>query len=137
MMVRSILFAAALVGACAFPNIPGFGGGGGGTTTAQKTETHSSSQTEEMHVNGKPVALDKADDEDEAPRSSAKPKSTKADIGKTCHHNNECAADACYVGYGDLGYCTKICDSWSDCPTHWDCKRARNAPQRICMQDAD
>ena len=39
------------------------------------------------------------------------------------------------VGNGDLGYCTKMCNSWSDCPSHWECKRPGNAPQRICMQD--
>lgn len=116
------LFAAA----CAGIPFAGFGG----SSTAHHTET--SSSTHEETVNGKPIAA--ADEPDEQP---IKHEEKKSDIGKTCHHNNECAAEACFVGAGELGYCTKMCNSWSECPSHWDCKRARNAPQRICMQDAD
>ncbi len=130
-----------LVSACSMLPFPGTGGGAAQTQT-HRSETSSSSQTEEMHVNGRPVALDDdgdrdGDRDDERPRSKKKPKRGGEDIGKTCHKNNECEFDACYVGGGDLGYCTRMCNSWTDCPTHWECKKAGNAPQRICMQDND
>jgi hypothetical protein len=128
----SLSVIALFTSACAALPFPGFGGGG----QAHKSETQSSSRTEEMHVNGRPVSVADSDDDDERPAKHAK-KSKGGDIGATCHHNNECAADACYVGAGDLGYCTKMCNSWSECPSHWECQRAHNAPQRICMQDAD
>lgn len=128
-----------LVSACSMLPFPG---AGGGSTQAHRTETSSSSQTEEMNVNGKRVALDDEGDpnrepEEERPSSRKKPKRGGEDIGKTCHKNNECEFDACFVGAGDLGYCTRMCNSWTDCPSHWECKRAANAPQRICMQDND
>jgi hypothetical protein len=136
MRFKPLLVITLFISACAALPFPGMSGGAQSQTQATKTETQSSSQTEEMHVNGKPVSVaDRDDGDDDAPR--AKKKSSKGDIGKTCHHNNECAADACYVGAGELGYCTKMCNSWSECPTHWECKRAQNAPQKICMQDAD
>src|SRR5215208_2428473 len=118
-----------LLSACAAMPFPGFGGG-----QAKKTETSSSSTTEEMNVNGRPVSVAQRDeDEPDEPKPHKKSRKSKdddkADIGKTCHKNHECDADACFVGNGDLGYCTKMCNSWSDCPSHWECKRANNAPQ--------
>ncbi|MFC1609326.1 hypothetical protein ACFL6C_00070 [Myxococcota bacterium] len=57
-----------------------------------------------------------------------------SDIGATCNRNSDCQMKAC-VTYGrNLGYCSKMCNSFVDCPAHWDCKRPRNAPQKICMQ---
>jgi hypothetical protein len=127
-LLITILFASA----CAALPFPGMSGNG----QAHKTETSSSSTTEEMNVNGRPVSVAQADDdEDEHLPKKKKKQSGDGDIGKTCHKNHECAADACFVGNGDLGYCTKMCNSWSECPSHWECKRAGNAPQKICMQD--
>jgi hypothetical protein len=128
--------------ACSMLPFPGMGGGNAQTKTNQ-TSTSSSSQTEEVHVNGRPVALDdegdRNEDDEDRPRSSKKKskKDDDDDIGKTCHKNKECDHDACWVGNGDLGYCTKMCNSWTDCPSHWECKKPGNAPQRICMQDSD
>ena len=121
--------------ACAAMPFPGLGGGG----QAKKTETSSSSTTEEMNVNGRPVSVAQRDEDDDepkpAPKSANKSRKDKGDIGKTCHKNSECEADACFTGRGDLGYCTRMCNSWSECPSHWECQRANNAPQKICMQD--
>lgn len=133
-----------LVSACSMLPFPGTGGGNAQTTTNQ-TSHSSSSQTEEMNVNGRRVALDDedgdderrgrgGDDDEDRPRSKKKSKK-EMDFGKTCHKNKECENDACFVGNGSLGYCTKMCNSWSDCPSHWECKKPGNAPQRICMQD--
>ena len=119
--------------ACMALPIPGMQGGG----KATKTETSSSSTTEEMHVNGRPVSVAAKDDEGDEPKARKAKKKSDSDFGKTCHKNNECEADACFVGRGELGYCTKFCNSFSDCPSFWECKKPGNAPQRICMQDAD
>ena len=132
MRFRPFLMMFLFVSACAAMPFPGFNGNG----KAQKTETSSSSTTEEMHVNGRPVSVAaREEDEDDERPAKKKSRKDKGDIGKTCHKNHECEADACFVGRGDLGYCTKMCNSFSDCPTFWECKRAGNAPQKICMQD--
>jgi hypothetical protein len=114
--------------------IPGLSG----SSKAQKTETSSSSTTEEMHVNGRRVDVaegeprePREDDEGGLPKRKSR---NDGDFGKTCKKNNQCEADACFVGNGELGYCTKFCNSWSDCPSHWECRKPGNAPQRICMQ---
>ena len=127
-----------LLSACSMLPFPGMGGGNSQTKT-NHSETSSSSTKEELKVNGRRVALDDeggGDDDEERPRSKKKTKKDDDDdFGKTCHKNKECANDACFTGNGDLGYCTKMCNSWSECPSHWECKKAGNAPQRICMQD--
>ncbi len=130
-----------LLSACSMLPFPGMGGGNSQTKT-NHSETSSSSTKEELKVNGRRVALDDeggggGDDDEERPRSKKKTKKDDDDddFGKTCHKNKECANDACFTGNGDLGYCTKMCSSWSECPSHWECKKAGNAPQRICMQD--
>lgn len=136
-----------LISACSMLPFPGTGGGNAQTQT-NRSETSSSTQTEEMHVNGRRVALDDEDDDDRGrrrdrdedederfPKSKKKKSKKDMDFGKTCRKNHECENDACFVGNGDLGYCTKMCNSFSDCPSHWECKKAGNAPQRICMQD--
>lgn len=79
---------------------------------------------------------DDDEDEDDEPRAR-KTEPEKLGFGATCKTNNDCESRACYVGSGELGYCTKMCDSWSDCPSFWECKKPGNAPQRICMQDED
>jgi hypothetical protein len=115
------------IAACNLPMLPGIG------RASHTSTTHT--QTSEL-LNGKSID---ADDEP-APRATPKKRGgsqPRADFGATCRKNSECAFDACFVGHGNLGYCTKMCNSWSDCPTRWDCKRAGNAPQRICMQDQD
>lgn len=124
-----------LVSACSMLPFPG---AGGGASQTHQTSTSSSSQSEELNVNGRRVALDDDDrgrDDEERPRSRKKSKK-EMDFGKTCHKNSECENDACFVGSGDLGYCTKMCNSFSDCPSHWECQKPGNAPQRICMQDS-
>lgn len=80
---------------------------------------------------------DDRDDERPVRRVSQPEPVAKLGFGATCKTNNDCESRACFVGSGELGYCTKMCDSWSDCPSFWECKKPGNAPQRICMQDED
>ena len=106
-------------------------GGAQSNTTVNKTETKSTRRTEE--INGKPI------DDDDAPapsRKNAKAEApTRAGFQATCTKNADCDSNTCFVGDGRLGYCTKMCNSFSECPSFWECKRAGNAPQNICMQD--
>src|SRR5262245_14194244 len=106
MRFKSFFIPLLFASACMTLPIPGLSGGG----KAQKTETSSSTTSSEMHVNGRPVSVAARDDEDEDDdrRPAKKKKRSEGDFGKTCHKNNECEADACFVGAGDLGYCTKF-----------------------------
>jgi hypothetical protein len=130
-LLVSVLVVAA---ACTGFQLPGFIGGKGSTQQTSAT----TNKTEETHtINGHPVDRN-GNREDAEPRASKQVAAAPGKaMGKTCHKNDECASEACYVGYGDLGYCTKMCDSWSDCPSFYECKKAANAPQRICMQGKD
>lgn len=107
----------------------GLGGlfGGGSSTTRASSDSHASaSQVSEL--NGR--RIDGTGDG----RKTAQ--TTEAGFGATCSKNTDCASNTCFVGRGRLGYCTTMCDSFSDCPAFWVCKKAANAPQRICMQNS-
>lgn len=123
------LLGLATVAACAgLPMMPG-GLGGGGQATTRSTST--TSREEHHTVNGREVAPD------DGRRENKQAGPSGADFGATCTKNSDCASNTCFVGAGELGYCTRMCDSFSDCPSFWECERAGNAPQRICQQDAD
>lgn len=107
-------------------------GGAQSSTTVNKTETSSSRRTEE--INGKPIDGDD-DDAPAARKSSRKEAPSRGGFQATCTKNSDCDSNTCFVGHGNLGYCTKMCNSFSECPSFWECKRAANAPQAICMQD--
>jgi hypothetical protein len=108
--------------------IGGLFGGASNNTTVNRTETHSSKRTEE--INGRSID----DDDDDAPAPAAKKKSARGGFQATCRTNADCESNTCFVGKGELGYCTKMCNSWSECPSFWECKAAANAPQNLCMQ---
>jgi hypothetical protein len=103
-------------------------------TQVNKTETRSSSRTEE--INGRSIDGDDDDEGEPAPAAKKKVKEAPSRGGfqATCTRNSDCDSNTCFVGKGNLGYCTKMCNSFSDCPSFWECKRAANAPQNICMQ---
>ena len=124
-LALGLMISALLIGACTLPAMLT----GAGRHTGSSTSTSSTSTVEE--INGQPVEPD-----EEAPRKKKKPKVSEGEgFGATCNRNKDCDTNTCFVGKGDLGYCTKMCNSFSDCPTFWECKRAGNAPQKICMQD--
>ena len=59
-------------------------------------------------------------------------------FGETCTEMDDCESRLCFIGRrGNVGFCTRTCDSWSDCPSHWECERPSNAAHRVCMQDRD
>ncbi len=110
------------------------------STQSSSKEWSKSSHSEK--VNGKEI-----DEEEEAqPKKKASAPggggSDKFEFGATCRKNAECQSNTCYVGSGELGFCTKMCgDDW-DCPRkgfEWSCYRPRNlnAPQKLCLQSKD
>ena len=129
----------ALTAACNLPLLHGLGGGGPAPSRQSSTSTTSETHT----VNGHPVDADgdrEGVDEDRDRASRDDGRSSTDDggaIGATCQHNSDCASDACWVGKGDLGYCTRMCDDFTDCPKFWECEKPGNAPQRICKQESD
>jgi len=151
-----LAFAPALGLACA--GMPGgFGLGGILPVSAEQHSQQRASRTSEhrVEVNGEEVEYDYEEDdlepeeeeEEERParrrrrrRSSRRKKSGGVDrsellqFGNTCNKNRECESRACFVGRGSIGYCTRICDGFQDCPFKWECKRPGNAPQKICQQ---
>jgi hypothetical protein len=59
-----------------------------------------------------------------------------ADVGKTCTGNADCASNLCLF-HGDVayGYCTIECESFSECPSFWDCTNVGNASGTYCVKD--
>jgi hypothetical protein len=102
-----------------------------GETTTRSAHTSKTRTEESMHVNGHPV--DPADDD--APAPAPAPANDKQPFRGYCKTNPDCQSSVCYVGYGNpQGYCSKMCDGFSDCPSFWKCQRVGNAPQKICIQ---
>lgn len=64
-------------------------------------------------------------------------KCAEHDFGNTCQGPDDCAHGACLVrDDGDIaGYCSATCESFSDCPSFWDCEELNNAAGTYCIQD--
>ena len=134
----------AVLVACTLPKMPFFSGGGSSTSHSSETRTVATSETHT--VNGHPVDrngnredVDEDDDDRPHAKASRKPARGGAGFGETCRYNTDCESNTCYVGAGDVGYCTKICDDFGDCPMSWECthKGVGNAPQKICQQEKE
>jgi hypothetical protein len=129
--------------ACTLPKLPFLSG----TSSSHSSETRTVATSETHTVNGHPVDKDGNredvdDDDDDRPKAKAshKPHSAGAEFGATCRNNSDCASNTCYVGSGEIGYCTKICDDFGDCPmSGWECTHegVGNAPQKICQQEKE
>jgi hypothetical protein len=117
----SLVLAFLVTGACALP--PMFGGGGSSSSSQTATSSGES---------GEPGDPSHGPDDDE--RAAMAPRKKPTPSGETCTKNKECDTKICFVGGGDLGYCTIRCNGNSDCPLRWECGRADNAPQKICLQ---
>ena len=133
------------LGACgALSSLFASGSGSGTTTSTNKSTSSSSGKSEEtLLVNGQPVQTAGDADENEPPKKkSSKSKSTPVASNKkpfkaTCHRNSECESDLCWVGSGEFGYCTNMCDDDFGCQDFWKCIKPGNAPQHICVQPED
>jgi|GEM_PF-2077055 hypothetical protein len=95
-------------------------------SSRQSSSSSSSRESQDIWVNGRKVR--------NRPRAKARSRK-KAAFKATCKHNRDCKSNTCWVGAGRIGYCTKMCDSFSECPSFWKCRKAAsNAPQKICVQ---
>lgn len=61
---------------------------------------------------------------------------TKKKVGELCQGVSDCAGTSCLVRVqGDVsGYCSKQCNSFSECPTFWDCAEISNGAGKRCIQ---
>ncbi len=60
------------------------------------------------------------------------------DFGEKCRvggGNEDCAHGVCVIKSDDdvFGYCTDVCDSFSDCPSFWECAELGNANGKFCL----
>lgn len=61
--------------------------------------------------------------------------SSPSDFKKTCTQPGDCSSQICLVkGSAQFGYCTKSCESFSDCPDFWSCDTIGNANGKYCIQ---
>jgi WD40-like Beta Propeller Repeat len=59
----------------------------------------------------------------------------KAAFAKSCRKDADCANNVCvFKGNADMGYCTKECNSFTECPTFWQCENVRNGSIKYCLQ---
>jgi hypothetical protein len=62
--------------------------------------------------------------------------STANPIGGECQGDPDCASKICLFKTGAaFGYCSKLCEDWTDCPDFWDCSAVGNASGTYCVQD--
>jgi len=61
---------------------------------------------------------------------------TQKKVGELCQVVGDCAGTSCLVRVqGDVsGYCSKQCNSFSECPTFWDCTEISNGAGKRCVQ---
>jgi hypothetical protein len=38
-------------------------------------------------------------------------------------------------GNADYGYCSNVCNDFTDCPTFWTCDKVGNATSKYCIQN--
>src|SRR5262249_6638985 len=67
------------------------------------------------------------------PQSPAPAAAPKLGVGKTCSQDTECESAVCvFRGGASRGYCSKECQSWSDCPSFWECQHVLNGSTHYC-----
>src|SRR5690349_11912159 len=106
-----VAIAATTLLACVLPKMPFMNGGASQSTQSAESRTVATSETHT--VNGHPVDKnghrEDLDQDDDAPKARHKanrnPKS--GEMGATCRENSDCESNTCYVGSGELGYCTQ------------------------------
>lgn len=59
---------------------------------------------------------------------------TGAAFGAACRENAACASEHCFVDAAGAGFCSKVCNTASDCPAHWSCRRPGSEPEKICIK---
>jgi hypothetical protein len=55
-------------------------------------------------------------------------------VGDQCTSDADCADNAClFAGDVDYGFCSKVCESFADCPSFWECEPVGNASANYCV----
>jgi hypothetical protein len=56
------------------------------------------------------------------------------DVGDQCMQDGDCSDYACiFAGDVDYGFCSTVCESFSDCPSFWNCENVGNASAKYCV----
>jgi hypothetical protein len=57
-------------------------------------------------------------------------------VAEVCTDNSECAGSICLYGTPTdaTGYCSKLCQSFAECPSFWECQAIADAPGNYCVQ---
>lgn len=59
-----------------------------------------------------------------------------SDVGMACDFDSDCEYEACIGKFeGGNGYCSKPCDSLSDCPSGWFCSEPDDFSSDHCVQE--
>lgn len=61
---------------------------------------------------------------------------SKGKTGDQCRTGTDCAGNMCLfrTGRNDAtGFCSKVCMSFSECPTFWSCGSVNNASANYCI----
>ncbi|MBI3206149.1 MAG: hypothetical protein HYZ29_31730 [Myxococcales bacterium] len=57
------------------------------------------------------------------------------DVGGECKSDDGCKTQVClFKGSATFGYCSKMCESFADCPSFWECEEVGNASGKYCVQ---
>ena len=59
------------------------------------------------------------------------------DFGESCRTDDDCNGSCIYRNAedDDFGQCTYTCDSFSDCPSFWQCRELGNGAASVCWDD--
>ena len=76
------------------------------------------------------------DDTDDSDNSDDTTTSSGGEIGDECQKDADCKSDICIGDPGAAyGYCSKQCDSFSDCPSFWSCEELGDTSTTYCVED--
>jgi hypothetical protein len=119
--------------------------GSGSTTTFgccinEESYTCPTQEAAEQCSNGEPSGCQKLAEacgsSSGDPSSSASSGGGGDDIGKECEFNSDCMTNTCLFKPGaDLGFCSKTCMSFADCPSFWSCTEIENGSATYCVPD--
>lgn len=109
-------------------------GGGGSSSSTSSSSGSTSSPGAPSGSSGAPA--DPAAGGDETTSSSGAASNASADkVGSQCVKNADCPSNAClFKQNASYGYCSKTCQSFTDCPTFWTCEAVQNGSSKYCTQ---
>jgi hypothetical protein len=56
------------------------------------------------------------------------------EVTEQCEDNSECCGEACLFKPGAVvGFCSKVCESFADCPSFWNCEEVGGGSTTYCV----